>query len=319
MPILDPHHDFGHPHEDSPDWSESWYFNGCSPLTGTGFFARIAIRPNDSGVDGFFCAWLPDGRTIRLSGARATGMPDANTPSIECLRAERIAPMLRWRLEGKGLGDAGSQVELALDFSALTPAIGVDASGRKGTGATGAAVTGSLGNGHFEQSGRWVGEIRVDGECFTFDGRGNRDKSWGPRRTDGGKGMRYWRWFSMNFGDDVHLGGIRVGTDTDAMQRGWLYRHGDFVSLREMTVRTVLDSDGLTQKAVQLVARDKTGATHTISGEVLRVAPLLARGHEHMAIVEALTRWTFGDLTGYGICEYAHQLDASGKPVVPIV
>jgi hypothetical protein len=38
---------------------------------------------------------------------------------------------------------------------------------------------------------------------------------------------------------------------------------------------------------------------------------------------EGLARWTYddprgADRTGYGICEYLHQLDAAGRPVVPV-
>ena len=38
---------------------------------------------------------------------------------------------------------------------------------------------------------------------------------------------------------------------------------------------------------------------------------------------EGLARWTYTDPdggahTGYGICEYLHQLDDSGRPVVPV-
>jgi hypothetical protein len=38
---------------------------------------------------------------------------------------------------------------------------------------------------------------------------------------------------------------------------------------------------------------------------------------------EGLARWTLSDATGddrtgYGICEYLHQLDDSGRPVVPV-
>lgn len=318
MPILDPQHDFGHAHEDSPDWSESYYFNGYSPASEVGFFARIAIRPNEPHVDGFITLWLPDGRSVRLAHASATVVPEVGSPTVACLQAVRVTPMMTWHLRGSGCSDEGCAVQLDLTFSALTPAIGVDAQGRQVSAAAGNEVLGSLGHGHFEQSGCWRGEVQVDGERWNVEGRGNRDKSWGPRRSDGAHGMRYWRWFSMNFGDEVHLGGIRVGFDNAAMQRGWLSRQGELVSLRELTLTTRLAADGLSQAHVTLLARDKTGDTHTITGEVLRCAPLIARGHEHMLIVEGLTRWHYQGLTGYGICEYAHQTDAARRPVVPI-
>lgn len=311
MPVLEAHHDLGHAHGDDPAWSESYYFNGYSPANGLGFFARIALRPNEPYVDGFITLWLPDGRTLRVTEARASRLPDAGAPALKRLAATRIVPMQRWELSANGSSDCGVPLALSLAFSALSPAVGVDAAAKPGV-----TVTAALGSGHFEQAGRWHGHCVVNGESLPFDGRGNRDKSWGPRRTDHGGGLRYWRWFSMNFGDDVHLGGIRVGAGEATTQRGWLYRGGSVVSLRELNVQTAYAADGLAQSRVILHARDKDGVAHRFQGEVLRTARLYARGHEHMAIVEGLTRWRYEALPGYGICEFAHRLDAAGQPLV---
>ena len=318
MPILDSTHDFGHPIEASPDWSESYYFNGYDPEQALGFFARIAIRPNAPSVDGFISLYLPSGDGVRLAASIEGLACDTNVPAVGALRFERIKPMQRWRLVGSGASDEGRKVQVDLFFEALIPPIGVDTSGRRVAAASSASVVNSMGAGHFEQSGRWLGWVAVDGVRRAFRGRGNRDKSWGARRTENDTGMHYWRWFAMNFGDDLHLGGIRVGTGESAMQRGWLYKRGQFLSLRGMEVSTVLAADGLTQREVTLVATDKQGGQHLFTGEVLNVLPLLAKGHEAMTILEGLTRWQHEGATGYGICEYAHHLDAQGRPLVAI-
>ena len=111
---------------------------------------------------------------------------------------------------------------------------------------------------------------------------------------------------------------VDVGTADGALERGWLYRDGVVSSLRGMAVTTTLAADGLRQQGVTLIARDKAGATHRFDGEVLRSVPLVARGHENMAVFEGLTRWRHGEAVGYGICEYAHQLDEDGRPLTPI-
>ncbi|MCB1749589.1 MAG: hypothetical protein KDK06_20625 [Gammaproteobacteria bacterium] len=318
MPILDDRHDLGHPVEDDPDWSESYYFNGYDPQADCGFFARLAVRPNEPHADAFVSLWLPGGDGARLAAARTTALPEPGFPALDTIHAERLVPMQRWRLAAHGRADDGRDLAFEATFEALSPPVGVDAAGRRVADATGAAVTGSLASGHFAQAGRWAGRVSVAGADVAFAGRGNRDKSWGPRRTDGGRGMRYWRWFSMNFADDLHLGGIRVGTADGTLERGWLYRDGAVTSLRGMTVTTRLAADGLRQQGVTLLARDKAGGEHRFDGEVLRSVPLLARGHEHMAVFEGLTRWQHGETIGYGICEYAHQLDADGRPLTPI-
>ena len=54
---------------------------------------------------------------------------------------------------------------------------------------------------------------------------------------------------------------------------------------------------------------------------MLRVADIGRAGGT--MVNEGLARWTYedpagGTRTGYGICEYLHQLDDGGRPVVPV-
>jgi hypothetical protein len=96
---------------------------------------------------------------------------------------------------------------------------------------------------------------------------------------------------------------------------------GRATSVSEWRLRTELADDGLTQRVVHLEVVDKAGHTHVLRGDVQRVA-----GIGRMAgtlVNEGLTRWTYldgpaGPGAGYGICEYLHQLDDSGEPVVAI-
>ena len=103
------------------------------------------------------------------------------------------------------------RVALDVTFDALSPAVGSDGQGTAGPGSDQSrAASSTTGKGHFEQAGRWTGALTVDGVTHEWSSaRGNRDRSWGPRRW-GEPAM--WRWFSINIGDDLHLGGIRLGT-----------------------------------------------------------------------------------------------------------
>jgi hypothetical protein len=219
---------------------------------------------------------------------------------------------------GSGQGEEPETVALDVDvtFEARTPAIGVD--GQSGTqqGAAGSAGA-SVGKGHFEQAGRWHGTIGVDGTGHELhEARGNRDKSWGPRQWGG---PRMWRWFSINIGDDVAFGGIRLGTDAGDLHRGWVWRDGRATSVAEWQLQTELADDGLTQRVVHLTVLDKGGRTHELRGDVLRVAPLPRASATGSTVVnEGLTRWTYDGRTGTGIAEYLHQLDPEGRPRVPI-
>ena len=213
-------------------------------------------------------------------------------------------------------------VPVALDvrFDAITPAIGTDGQPSGGPkSAEAAAAAGTVGKGHLEQAGRWTGALTVDGVRHEWwSAHGNRDRSWGPRRWGGPK---MWRWFSINVGEDLHFGGIRLGTDAGDLHRGWVWDGGRATSVAEWRVRTELADDGVTHRVVHLEVLDKEGRTYPLRGDVLRVADIGQAGGT--MVNEGLARWTYedpagGTRTGYGICEYLHQLDDGGRPVVPV-
>ena len=211
-----------------------------------------------------------------------------------------------------------------------------------------------MAGGHLEQAGRWTGSCTVDGERFALDGaRGNRDKSWGARQTDGSRGLTMWRWFSVNVGDATHLGGVRIGTPAGDLHRGWVSHEGEVTSIVQWDIATTVDpeGDGIRHSALDVVATDKAGRAHTLHGDVLRAEKLGGHGPGGGAsgalVYEGLTRWTTrvgreasdrasavgrrepgperpgasgaeSGRVGYGVSEYTHVLGADGKPVVPI-
>jgi len=331
MPILDPMHDLGHPVEDDESWSESYYFNAFDPASSSGFFTRIGIRPNEGTMDVGMSLWLPDGDLAEYRASVEQHEMIDTVLEVGAVRYEMLEPMAAWRLTMDGDAPArrlrpGSssdrRVELSMDlrFDATTPAIGTDGQRRGGPrSAEATAAAGTTGKGHFEQAGRWSGWLKVDGQEIRWDAaHGNRDGSWGPRRW-GGPPM--WRWFSINVGDDLHFGGIRLGTDAGDLHRGWVWDQGKATSVKEWRVATELEDDDLTQRVVHLEVLDKTGRSFELEGEVLRVADI---GQGKGTIInEGLARWTYVDPhgaahVGHGICEYLHQLDDAGRPVVAV-
>src|SRR5205814_3169259 len=180
-------------------------------------------------------------------------------------------PLARWRLTAEGESTAGP-IAMDVVFDALTPAIGTDGQGRPGEGSS--AETGQVvGKGHLEQAGRWSGWIETGGARMELgpEARGNRDKSWGPRRWGGPK---MWRWFSINIDDQTHFGGIRIGTEAGDLHRGWVWRDGEQTSIRAWAVRTELAADRLTHTVTHVRATDKRGRVHALRGDCLRVAPV---------------------------------------------
>ncbi len=286
----------------------------------------MGIRPNEGTIDGNCAVWLPGNELGFLFGRREQSEMIDRVLEVGDVRYEMLEPMRRWRITASGEARIGHlatgerrRAPLSVDatFEALIPAIGSDGQGREGQGAA-AEARKLTGKGHLEQAGRWSGCIELDGVRHELGGeaRGNRDKSWGPRRWGG---PRMWRWFSINVGDAVHFGGIRIGTDAGDLHRGWVWKDGEHASLREWDVRTELAGDGLTQRVVHLRATDKRDRVHELRGELLRVAPLPSeRDGKKTLVNEGLARWSHEGRTGYGIAEYLHQLDAAGRPITPI-
>src|SRR5579862_4361097 len=325
MPILDARHDFAHPVEGDSAWSESYYFNAYCPVSDAGLFTRVGLRPNEGTMDVGLSVWLPGSELAHVFAVRdQTEMVDEGL-EVGGVKYERIEPLKAWRLtadvdaRARDLSKADAEprtahIAMDLSFAALTPAVGVDGQGREGSGAS-AATSQSVGKGHLEQAGRWTGWIEVDGVRHDLvDARGNRDKSWGPRRWGGPK---MWRWFSINIDDDTHFGGIRIGTDAGDLHRGWVWKNGAHGSIEEWRVKTELEADGVTQKVCHVLAVEKNGVEHELRADLLRVAP--GGGTKNGTVVnEGLARWTYEGVTGTGIAEYLHQFDAEGRTRVPI-
>jgi hypothetical protein len=326
MPILDEAHDFAHPVEPDTAWSESYYFNAYAPGSDCGFFTRIGIRPNEGTIDVGLSVWLPGTELATVHAVRPESTMPTGTLDVGGVRYERVAPMQTWRLTcdaDAAVRDLSGRAprrstRLRLDatFQALAPAVGVDGQGRAGAGAS--AATGAMvGKGHLEQAGRWTGWLEADGVRHSLEtARGNRDKSWGPRRWGG---PRMWRWFSINIGDAFHFGGIRIGTEAGDLHRGWVWDGREAASIRRWDVSTELAADGVTHTASHVRATDARGRVHELRADILRVAPVAHEvGDRRTLINEGLARWTCGGQVGHGISEYLHQLDAAGRPLVPI-
>jgi hypothetical protein len=317
MPILDASHDRAHPVEGDTAWSESYYFNCYDPDADIGFFTRVGVRPNEGTIDVGLSIWVPGGGIDHVRHVREQRDMIDGVLEVGPIRYEMLEPMQRWRLTANGTSLKG---EIALDvtFEARTPPIGADGQNRDASDSSSAATRQSVGKGHLEQGGRWSGWIEAGGERSELgpNARGNRDKSWGPRRWGGPK---MWRWFSINIDDDTHFGGIVIGTDAGDLHRGWVWRDGTHESIAEWKVSSDLEDDGITHCATHVVATDKAGRAHHLEAEVFRVEPGPSGIKPNTTIVnEGLARWTYEGRVGTGISEYLHQLDDRSQPVIPI-
>ena len=171
--------------------------------------------------------------------------------------------------------------------------------------------------GHFEQTGRVTGTIRLGDEQWDVSAFGVRDKSWGPRTWQAPSGTAakaggpaaveqgcFLNWFSMNFGADLALGGA-CGRTADGTFRGkgWIQRDQETLSLDDVTISTGYDpANPLLHETVELRATDSAGTTIVVDGTVLTICPTKIPRRDGVTFVnEGLARFRTGDRVGYGI------------------
>ncbi|MFP6816577.1 MAG: hypothetical protein VB949_13050, partial [Pseudomonadales bacterium] len=334
-----------HPVGDDPAWSESYYFNFVDPDSKIAMFSRMGFRPNNGWADGLHVVYLGGDRVAFTYGRREIEK-DLSIYSADLsagdLRFVCDAAFERWQIHYEGaaqdIPDAAillerrkarpdgwfdpAHLEMHINFNALTEphySIGEESS---------AGASGSSQRGHFEQSGKVTGSIKIAGDTWQVSGFGVRDKSWGPR--DWGASNRptdeasspsesqielsgpapFVNWFSMNFGPDIALGGA-CGRAPDGEMRGqgWYLEDGTSTELHDVHITTRYKPGSIWHTHVHLRAETGTGESLDIQGKVLTVCPTKIPTPGGATFVnEGLVEFTMGNKTGYGIAEHWHSV-----------
>jgi hypothetical protein len=305
MPILEPAQDFFHPVGKDAMWNESYYFNCCGPQEQLSFVTRIGVRANIGVIEYFLILILPDGTVTRLEGEDSASNDPEENLNAGGLCFNMIEPMKTWHVSAQGVSDDGRKITFDANFSTLSPSIGVDGSGQSPVDEMRAVAVNSLASGHFEQAGQWSGNVSVGGVEFRIGGFGNRDKSWGARKYGDSRGMKDYRWFSINLGESFHIGGILIRSADEELHRGWKWRDGNNVSICRWDLSPYRLLDQATQAQIDLEIVDKSGQAILLKGEILKAFELNVNEKNNMRVVECVTRWKLDEVYGYGIIECA--------------
>jgi hypothetical protein len=339
-------HELMHAVGTEPAWSESYYFNFVDPISKIGMFTRMGFRPGDGWVDALHVIYLEGSQVAFTYGRRNI---EANLSTYDGdlksgdLKISCIEPHQRWHIDYDGpaqhIGDATILLErsklrpegwfekeklcMSLTFDCITE----PHYSRSEEGSTGAF-------GHFEQSGKVTGEIRLGDHSWEISGYGVRDKSWGPR--DWGAGQRedkaiaapiikptyssgenpnpFVNWFSMNFGADSALGGSCFRhANGDIRGGGWIQQNGKSMRLDDVLITTQYEPGSIIHKWVNLTGKiadgTPTGTPIEIKGRVLNVCPTKVPMPGGATFInEGLTEFHWDGKTGYGISEHWHAV-----------
>jgi hypothetical protein len=330
----DPADELFHAVGDHPSWSESYYFNFVDPTTGLGAFTRMGFRPNEGLADALHAVYLPDGRVAFTYGRRTDLSPSvvselgAADPIVANLTLRRGEAFRRWDICYSGESQLMQDPTVMLAATRDRPD-GWQTPTTLDTEVTFDAITEphyALGGaqGHFEQSGRVTGVVRLADEQWHVNGFGVRDKSWGPRTWQSPSGSAakssgptavedgcFINWFSMNFGAELSLGGT-CGRTSDGTFRGkgWIQRNGETMDLNDVEMTTEFSpTNPLIHRTVQLRGIDERGDAILVDGTVLTICPTKVPRPDGVTFInEGLARFECDGLVGYGISEHWHAV-----------
>jgi hypothetical protein len=331
-------HELMHPVGKESAWSESYYFNFVDPVTKLAMFTRVGFRPQDGWADALHVVYL-EGQRIAFTYGRRNIEPDlsrydgdlkAGDLTIACEQ-----PFKKWQisysgqaqdipdgailLERRKLRPEGWYAPATLDMQVQFECITEPHHSRSDDAETSAF-------GHFEQSGRVSGVIKLGDQSWDVSGFGVRDKSWGPR--DWGAGQRsassesarvfststepapFVNWFSMNFGDKAAMGGSGFRHQDGVIRgSGWIQRDGDSMQLNNIVITTGYAPNSILHRVVTLEGEIEGGEAIRMTGRVLSVCPTKVPMPGGATFInEGLVEYTWGDSIGYGIAEHWHAV-----------
>lgn len=301
-----------HPNTGEPNFNESAYFNFYDTNCRLGAFVRIGNRPNEGHAEMTVCLFLPDGAVAFMFGRleihandrlAAAGLRFEVVKPFEeqwitydgtCCMLARPLDMLEPRTAF--MSNPHVPVQLELRYRCLSPAVGGEQTAQQ--------VGADFARGHFEQHGRAIGRINIDGTEYAIDGCGVRDRSWGPRTW---QALLCYRWLTMSFGADAGIAAaLVVQRDETEVHGGYMYRMGEpNVAFDRIEIDTEYGDDGFHERLAVSLHRADGGPPEKIDGRVMTMLPLRNRRHGTVTrITEGLTEWRWAGRTGYGWAEY---------------
>ncbi len=259
---------------------ESVYLNAQDPRSGLVLVASVGQRPGGRG-ESLIALATPEGQVLfgldfpglnraRLDGAGAGGGLEVAGQEVlfgpfRFRATTRLSPHERASFPPGILPLVLSprSVELSLDLTleATTPLVDFC----RGLPAETLAALRPLGAHHLEESGRWRGEVRIDGRRIAFDGTGSRDHSWGQRSWDAAD---HWRLFTVRFGDDLAVHALAVSVRGRLVEGGFVWRGGR--AERITRVQYVTDGGASGLRSFELRVTTADGAPLRLTGRVTR-------------------------------------------------
>ena len=304
---------FHPPTTDDPLWAETNYF---------GLYAgQDTDRPVNIGLYALFRKPIGMvGTTVSINSQRVVAPWEAeywdaqNLPAPESLLDYELLNGLKvvarkphevWDVD---YSDPAAGVEIHFTYTALMPAYDINDPDMDPLAADRdmAKTWGHAYAGHFDQSGRYEGEVSVRGRTLPIDCVATMDHSWGVRAE---RQTSRLSWMHAHFGEDLVVHGLFDFTTENGPDAPSSLRLTHGYALVGGELRGLTGGTGETRRRrvyperIDIFVTDEAGATWDVHGDALTLFPWQSQpgvvGHN------ALLRWTCDQrpgATGFGEC-----------------
>jgi hypothetical protein len=127
------------------------------------------------------------------------------------------------------------------------------------------AAVAPMGDHHLEQSGRFVGRVRIGDQAREIEASGSRDHSWGRREW---ASLDYSRLFVARFGDDLALQAVSLAVNGQPVEGGFLWKNGR--ARRVSRILYAVERRDGAPRAVEVEVRTADGEAFALRGRVER-------------------------------------------------
>jgi hypothetical protein len=283
-------------------WRESLFFNWHDAGGEIASTVTIGIRPNQHHYEGM-AMFFVKGRVLFFHTQGPLQSND-NLYSVPGLSFVMEKPLQRWRVEvdarffevEKTGTSSKETIELDchLAFDAVNPAYTFP---KQGLAELGIAA------GHYEQCGRFRGDVSVGGKVYEVNGLGFRDHSWGVR--DIQKAGDIVSLFAQ-FADDFTVNAALGKASGQEMVIGYIWHDGKNNPVTGMHASVEADSQGLPSTVTAQVAASGLPSLD-IQADVKAVMPIvLKQDHITLRWCECFIRFENVDepqCSAYGVLE----------------
>ncbi|MGH2784353.1 MAG: hypothetical protein ACRDJ1_03770 [Actinomycetota bacterium] len=332
--VTDPNDDMPTEPRAIPMWSETYLWCAFDPVRNIGVYMHQGTTFFDSTVwRSTIAVSLPDGRVLIAKHYGRAAKPRSS--GCEALGATWVEPLKRWtvRLDGacRLVTREENRTSLATDGVPGGAVIELEFTAHSDLLNHRSVHWGNL---HHNQHCRVRGTLNVSGEELEFEGPGYRDHSRGPRDLSEYVGSDFcWAEFPSGktfVAADIFFQTSAYDKKYCLVWEDGAFRDAEIVSMPSLTAAA-------TDPASVMISLDVGAGPVEIPGEIMGAVNFthklpgteLCLGTERstispkdMVVIDATTRYTWGDEVGFGLCEWITPITVPrpGKsPIPPLV